>query len=89
MRSLLFLSALAAVAVAAPQSLEIDEIEAVPDPVLQGPPVEAVSQTVTYNPAAAAASAVEEVKANPDGLEKREVSSLKRRGVPCEPQPDG
>ncbi|KAL8960618.1 MAG: hypothetical protein Q9193_002712 [Seirophora villosa] len=90
MRSACLMACLAGFAYAAPapQNINFDEIESSNAPVLTGPPVEAVSQPVSYNEVdakASAAAAVTEELASPSkrGLTKRGVND------PCSPQPDG
>ena len=58
------------------------------DPTVTGPPVDAVSQPVTYNEQAAKASAAAEVT---DDLSSPSKRDLTKRGVndPCSQQPDG
>lgn len=92
MRSTLLNLALAAFAVASPrpQSLDLQAIEAVPDPTLKGPPVAAVEQTSVYDPKAAVASATA-VAALPSRVARREVEAVQKRDLndPCAPQPSG
>lgn len=92
MRSACLVAALAGLAYAAPkpapQNINFEEIESADAPTLTGPPVDAVSQPVSYNENAAKASAVAEVT---DDLSSPSKRGLAKRGVndPCAPQPDG
>ncbi|KAL8699623.1 MAG: hypothetical protein Q9201_005899 [Fulgogasparrea decipioides] len=92
MRSACLVAALAGFVYAAPspapQFLNFDEIEGADVPTVTGPPVDAVSEPITYDEAAAKASAAAEVT---DDLSSPQKRDLAPRGVnePCSPQPDG
>ncbi|KAI4140816.1 MAG: hypothetical protein L6R39_005649 [Caloplaca ligustica] len=89
MRSACIVAALAGLAYAAPkpapQDMNFDEIDSADVPTLTGPPVDAVSQPVSYNEQAAQASAAA------DTTNDLSSSSKVKRGVndPCSQQPDG
>ncbi|MCJ1309395.1 hypothetical protein MMC25_003054 [Agyrium rufum] len=88
-------SALAGLAIAnplpAPQTMDFAEIDAssVDLPAL-GPPVGALNQPLTYDPAAAAAAAAAVIPSDPIS-ETTKIKEKEKRGVndPCSPQPSG
>ncbi|KAL9045337.1 MAG: hypothetical protein Q9214_001602 [Letrouitia sp. 1 TL-2023] len=87
MRSTCLVAALAGLAYAAPQKLNFEEIDSDAGSITTGPPVEAVSQPISYNAAKEKAAAAAEVTEDLSSQSKR----LARRGVndPCSQQPDG
>ncbi|KAL8940416.1 MAG: hypothetical protein Q9211_002281 [Gyalolechia sp. 1 TL-2023] len=88
MRSACLVAALAGLAYAVPQNINFEEIDSADALRLTGPPIDAVSQPVSYNGKAAKASAAAEVTEDLSSPSKR---GLGKRGVndPCSPQPDG
>lgn len=81
MRYSLVLSALAGLAVAAPQKIDVDGVDAAPDPVFTAAPFDVVAE----QPAPAPTSSIEPIKTS---VAKRSARVQKRDGN-CAKQPAG
>ncbi|KAL8688876.1 MAG: hypothetical protein Q9218_005318 [Villophora microphyllina] len=92
MRSVCLVAALAGLAYAAPspapQFMNFDEIDSADIPLVTGPPIDAVSQPVSYSEPAAKSAAAQDTTQDLTSPSKRDLT---KRGVndPCAPQPDG
>lgn len=88
MRSALFISALAGLAAARPQAIDIDAVEALPEPTLLGPTDPTATAEVV--PVAVAASTVlSAMVAEITSTNSKVKAKLVKKDGNCSPQPDG
>lgn len=90
MRSAIIISALTALAVAAPrpQDIQFDLVDAAPDPEIVTPPTDVASETVAIVPVAAAIT-VADASVTDAAQAKKKRSGLEKRDGDCKAQPAG